>query len=163
MQRDEIRALAAVAAEGAVDRLSRRTREQNPYSTEVPDCRRAWDLGWVEADARVPRTSEPPPPSSVRAISAAGDCSRYGVAALRRHADRVARAPEGTRRNTLNGSAFALGQLVGSGHLRADVVESELRRAALETGLPVVEIERTIAAGLRDGAAKPYYPIVRAA
>jgi hypothetical protein len=164
-------ALVAVAAEGAVDRLTHRRREDNPYSSEAADCRRAWELGWLEADWRASRMTKRPEAPAVpatrarqRASVVVGDgCSRYGLAALRRHSERVASAHEGTRRNTLNGSAFSLGQLVGSGHLRQDVVRARLRAAASSTGLPAAEIERTIKAGLRDGQQRPYYPREHAA
>ena len=85
-------------------------------------------------------------------------CSAYGLAALRRHADRVAEAGEGSRRNTLNGAGFSCGQLVGSGQLEPDVVAAELEQAALATGLPLAEIRRTVQAAIADGQRYPYYP-----
>ena len=89
--------------------------------------------------------------------------TRYGAAALRRHAERVAAAEVGSRRHTLNGAAFACGQLAGSGHLDPGRIADELERAALATGLPAREIRATVERGLRDGAARPFYPAGRAA
>lgn len=84
--------------------------------------------------------------------------SAYGLAALERKARLVAAAPEGSRRNTLNGAAFACAQLVPSGHLRADAVTAALSEAALATGLPLGEVRRTIARALLEGQARPYFP-----
>jgi hypothetical protein len=84
--------------------------------------------------------------------------SAYGRAALQRHADLVASAQDGTRRTQLNGSVFALAQLVPSGHLHAETIAAALTDAAAATGLPALEIRRTIAHALADGQTRPYWP-----
>jgi len=86
------------------------------------------------------------------------DDHNYGAAALRDELAKVRGAENGTRRNTLNSAAFALGQLIGGGVLDRTTVASELHAAARETGLPDREIDATIDAGLRDGIAEPRAP-----
>ncbi len=82
----------------------------------------------------------------------------YGRAVLDRKARLVAQAVEGTRHNALNGAAFACAQLIPSGHLEPDVVEEVLMEAAVSTGLPLLEIRRTIARALADGQTRPWFP-----
>lgn len=68
---------------------------------------------------------------------------------------KIRKAPEGTRRNTLNTHAYFLGQIA---HLLGrDRIATALRDActAAESVLPEAEIERTIDAGLTDGEARP--------
>ena len=77
---------------------------------------------------------------------------RYAEVALESETDRVARAPVGTRNDTLNRAAFALGRLVGGGLLDAASVYRELTQAALAAGLGLLETRRTIRSGLTAGA-----------
>jgi hypothetical protein len=76
---------------------------------------------------------------------------RYAAAALEAEADRVARAPVGTRNDTLNRAAFALGRMVGAGMLDAWAVRRELEEAALYAGLGRTETRRTISSGMTAG------------
>jgi hypothetical protein len=89
--------------------------------------------------------------------------TRYGSAALRRHSARVAAAQPGERRRTLNGAAYALGQLAGAGLLEAVEAADVLSQAALAAAvpLPALEVRRTVAAALRDGLARPWAPRLR--
>ena len=90
--------------------------------------------------------------------------SRPGAWAAAALADEVATvrgAGEGVRNHTLNRAAFALGQLVGGGHLdEADVV-AWLLDAATAAGLGEHEARVTIASGLRAGAGSPRRPVTR--
>lgn len=83
---------------------------------------------------------------------------RYASAALAAEADRVARAPVGSRNDTLNRAAFALGRLVGGGLLDAAEVARELDAAARFAGLGRAEIRRTIRSGLTAGRRVPIDP-----
>lgn len=85
---------------------------------------------------------------------------RYAEAALDAEADRVARAPVGTRNDTLNRAAFALGRFVGAGLLDAAAVRWELTVAARYAGLGPAEIRGTIRSGLTAGRRQPFtrYP-----
>jgi len=76
---------------------------------------------------------------------------RYAAVALEAETDRVARAPVGTRNDTLNRAAFALGRLVGAGLLDAGTVTRELTAAAAWAGLGRAETGRTIRSGLSAG------------
>jgi hypothetical protein len=95
---------------------------------------------------------EGPPPPPHRPIAHPG---RYAQAALTAEADRVAGAAVGTRNDTLNRAAFALGRLVGAGLLDPGDVVRELDAAARRAGLGRVETRRTIRSGLTAGRRAP--------
>lgn len=80
---------------------------------------------------------------------------RYAAVALEAEADRVAHAVVGTRNDTLNRAAFALGRLVGAGLLDAATVTRELTAAAAWAGLERAETVRTIRSGLGAGRRTP--------
>ena len=79
----------------------------------------------------------------------------YGAAALRNELDTLAGALEGTRNETLNRAAFALGQLVAGGELERAEVEAALLAAALRIGLDEREAAATLRSGLDAGALEP--------
>jgi hypothetical protein len=79
----------------------------------------------------------------------------YVTAALNSELDRLAQACEGNRNNTLNQSAFSLGQFVGAGLLDRTEVEGLLYQAALTLGLGQAETEATIRSGLEAGINTP--------
>lgn len=81
--------------------------------------------------------------------------SPYGQAALERECAAVAGAPQGTRNDTLNRATFNLSQLIASGHLDPQAVESRLTAAAAQAGLAPAEIRATLASGHRAGVAHP--------
>jgi putative DNA primase/helicase len=76
----------------------------------------------------------------------------YATKALRSEIEAVSTATRGTRNNTLNKAAFALGQFIGAGRLDRSVAETALLRA---TDLDIEEAERTIASGIADGMQQP--------
>jgi hypothetical protein len=80
---------------------------------------------------------------------------RYAAVALEAETDRVARAAVGTRNDTLNRAAFALGRLVGAGLLDAREAAAELESAARFAGLGRVETRRTIRSGMTAGRRQP--------
>ncbi|MET0419559.1 MAG: bifunctional DNA primase/polymerase [Actinoplanes sp.] len=88
------------------------------------------------------------PTASHRPIAHPG---RYAMAALSAEADRVARAPVGSRNDTLNRAAFALGRLVGAGLLDTAGTMRELEAAAWFAGLGRAETRRTIRSGMTAG------------
>jgi hypothetical protein len=83
---------------------------------------------------------------------------RYASAALTAESDRVARAPVGSRNDTLNRAAFALGRLVGGGLLDPAEVTRSLETAARYAGLGRAETRRTIRSGLNAGRRAPLNP-----
>jgi bifunctional DNA primase/polymerase-like protein len=80
---------------------------------------------------------------------------RYGRAALAAEADRVAHAPVGSRNDTLNRAAFALGRLVGARLLTAGDAVRELETAARRAGLGRAETRGTIRSGMTAGLRVP--------
>jgi hypothetical protein len=70
--------------------------------------------------------------------------SRYATAALRHAAERMARAPIGTRNTALNAEAFGLAGLVAAGSLDGQAVADALAAAATTAGLPAAEILATL-------------------
>jgi len=96
-----------------------------------------------------------PPPSHRPAVT---HPVRYAQAALLAEADRVARAPVGTRNDTLNRAAFALGRFVGAGLLDLTEATRELEDAARFAGLGRAEIRGTLRSGLTAGRRVPFDP-----
>jgi len=73
---------------------------------------------------------------------------------IKRLADTVRTAPEGTRNYTLNTAAFLAAKAVRAGKVSRDTVLHALTEAALQAGLQRHEIRATILSGLRGGAKK---------
>jgi hypothetical protein len=94
----------------------------------------------------------PPPPREV--VVKAGSSPRRLRALLEAYAAAVARAPEGTRHNTLIRYAVAAGGLVPHG-LDPREAEGVLVAAALEAGLPEREARDAARWGLRVGQGAP--------
>ena len=84
-----------------------------------------------------------------------GRYSPYAQAALDDELDKLARAPEGTRNDSLNAAAYSLGQLVGADLLDRADVESQLEAIALAIGLGDREAAATIRSGLDAGQKTP--------
>lgn len=83
---------------------------------------------------------------------------RYAQSALEREIEVVSDAGPGLRNRTLNCAAFNLGQLVASGLLAREEVETALRDAAFAAGLHEREIESTLKSGLEAGMNFPRTP-----
>lgn len=105
---------------------------------------------WVERLREPERQAR----SSPSPLPAAGG-NRYAVGALRRQLGELLGALEGTRNDTLNRSAFALGQLVGAGMLDGESTAAVLEDAGQRIGLDAGEVRRSVASGLRAGARCP--------
>jgi hypothetical protein len=84
--------------------------------------------------------------------------STWAEAALADELATLARAHEGQRNEQLNRSAFALGQIVGGGHLDRARVERALTATALGIGLEEREVAATIKSGIEAGMQKPRGP-----
>ena len=81
--------------------------------------------------------------------------TRYVRTAIAGEAAVVRNAPEGDRNNTLNTSAFRLGQLGAHGILTEDEARSALTEAARAVGLGHNETRATISSGWRKGLLAP--------
>lgn len=92
------------------------------------------------------------PPPEIRHTT---ETTPYGKRALDNELDTLSQATEGTRNHALNTAAFAIYQLVETGHIaRADADES-IGRTARMIGLTPSEIAKTMQSAQRGGAAKP--------
>jgi hypothetical protein len=96
----------------------------------------------------------PDPPPFLRAPAIVHP-ARYAAVALEAETTRVAHAVPGTRNDTLNRAAFALGRLVGADLLDVATVTRELTAAAAWAGLGRAETARTIHSGLTAGIRAP--------
>jgi len=111
---------------------------------------------WL-ADLLRTRDPKPNPVAPTRTAPLPDDDSLppYVRAAVAEECARVASAAVGTRNDTLNAAAFALGQLVGAGALRELTAEAELESAAGACLLPMGEARATIRNALAAGRAEP--------
>ena len=79
----------------------------------------------------------------------------YTAKMLENAYDRVSKAPEGTRNDTLYRTAFDVGGSVGVGIVDYEATRQTLISAGLACGLPRYEVEQTVERGLREGMANP--------
>lgn len=128
----------------------------------IHELQRARETGGRERAA--PPPSRPPGAATSGGVSSGvklGRSMKYAHAALEGEAAKVASAPDGQRNDTLNKAAFALGQLVGAGHLERGEVEASLYAAAQAAGLETdancgpKQIRDTIRSGIESGAKEP--------
>lgn len=91
----------------------------------------------------------------------AADVDAYATAAVEREARDVAQAPPGQRNDRLNRAAFKLGQLVGAGVVRQEVVVDALVAAGLAAGPGERKIRGTVRSGLRAGMLQPRRVLLR--
>jgi hypothetical protein len=132
------------------------------YVVAPPSRHVQGDYRWVRRPGDVLPTVSPALGAIIEGPSVAPPAQRpithpgpYAQAALAAEADRVARAPLGTRNDTLNRAAFSLGRLVGGGLLAGGDVARELEAAARFAGLGRAETRRTIRSGLTAGRRAP--------
>jgi hypothetical protein len=102
-------------------------------------------------------TDRPGPAIATQRLPAPGtrQATKYALTALREETARVAAARPGTRNDTLNRSAFSLGQLVATKLLSPAEVMAALAEAAEICGLPGDEAHRTINSGMSSGVRHP--------
>lgn len=81
--------------------------------------------------------------------------SNYGKAALADELITISRTYEGNRNDTLNSSAYSLGQLIAGGELERGEVEASLLGAAIAKGLKLKEAKATIKSGIDSGMIHP--------
>lgn len=85
-----------------------------------------------------------------------GQGTVYGIAAINNQCKVVGAAANGTRNNTLNTAAFALGRLVAGGELEYNYAYDNLYSAALTVNLSDTEAKQTIESGMGAGMQSPY-------
>lgn len=91
------------------------------------------------------RPQQPKPVPKFESKAAASEAQR----ALEGIARRVATAPAGQRNNLLYWAAYTAGTMVKEGRVGANTASSRLTDAALSAGLPMPEVQATIASGFR--------------
>ncbi|MEO3807872.1 bifunctional DNA primase/polymerase [Sphaerisporangium sp. B11E5] len=113
--------------------------------------------GWLAA--RLTTTAPVPAAGTsvgdVLAFSGGDRAAGYALAALRGEVERVLAAAPGTRNDTLNAAAFALGQLTAARLLPRHLAESALQTTAEAIGLASREAFATIRSGLNSGERQP--------
>ncbi|MBT2224447.1 bifunctional DNA primase/polymerase [Nonomuraea sp. NEAU-A123] len=129
---------------------------------ELPDGTGSYDVLHNPSPAPMPtwladRLAPPPPANRVAVVDAiCGDrAAGYAMTALRGEVEYVLAAVPGTRNDTLNAAAFALGQLTGSGLLPRQLAAECLQAAAEAIGLSAGEALGTIRSGLDSGLRHP--------
>ena len=124
--------------------------ERGPDEIEVAQAPQ-WLLDLVTAEAQASEAVEVPtiPPEKLDRAKA------YVDAALRRELDRLGKAPQHQRNDTLNRTAFKLGQLLPYAILDRQKITDDLARVARSIGLDDSEIRPTIASGLDAGSGSP--------
>lgn len=111
-------------------------------------------LDWVAEHNEPEKTYAPEPEAPPSTVHRA-----YAESALHNESELLAGVVAGTRNDQLNKAAFALGQLVGAGHLNRDEVYRALFDAAQRNGLIKDDGKRsfdtTFDSGLRNGMSQP--------
>jgi hypothetical protein len=120
------------------------------YTWEVPLVKPE-DLPQIPEDLLLRLLSPPPPP---REVVVGSSSPRRLQALLESYAAAVARAPEGTRHNTLIRYAVAAGGLIPHG-LSPEEAEEVLVAAAMRAGLPERESRDAARWGLKVGEGRP--------
>ena len=105
----------------------------------------------------VEMTQPPPPPPRPKPVSdhIQGDVDRYCAAAITDELRRIADAGQGQRNDTLNRSAFNVAQFVAAGAVPEDWARRALEGAAVQVGLPIMEVLRTIESAFSAGLQHP--------
>jgi hypothetical protein len=103
-------------------------------------------------------TANPAPPRQAPLRDPAAPTTAWAREALAGELARIRHSEPGRRNNDLNRAAFALGQLVGAGHLDAGPVHDLLVDAGLATGLVAHEVAATVRSGLGAGSCHPRHP-----
>jgi len=135
-----------VAAPSVHPRTGRPYRWLGPLTGDLASLPRYW----------VERLREPDRPVALARVPVeAVRGTRYAIGALRRQLVELLDAEEGMRNDTLNKSAFAMGQLVGAVMLDKQDAIAVLEDAGQRIGLSPGEVRRSVASGLRAGERCP--------
>lgn len=139
------------------------------YVIAPPSCHitgRRYRWGALRPLAPLPRwivelsreRDHPTPAAAPERVTAGPPARPWARAALAAELGRVRSSIPGNRNHSLNRAAFALGQLVGGGHLSGDDVREALVDAGISCGLIPREVLATVASGLRAGIRLPRHP-----
>jgi hypothetical protein len=135
-----------------------------PPSSHITGRRYRWTAAqsvaplpdWIFHTVQEPhRRIVQPAETSQSAQTQTGPWARAALTAELMH---VRYSVPGARNDALNRAAFALGQLVGGGRLRAEDVSTALQYAGMSCGLSPREVRATVASGLHAGIRMPRDP-----
>ncbi|WP_420992273.1 bifunctional DNA primase/polymerase [Brucella sp. SA075A] len=112
-----------------------------------------WLAAIIDSSNPVPETVRPAPVT--REAHSDARINAYCEGAINAEIAKVENAAKGSRNNTLNEAAFALGQLVGAGWKSEAEIFGLLMNAAASCGLNQAESRKTIQSGIRAGAKEP--------
>ncbi|RJQ74155.1 MAG: DUF3987 domain-containing protein [Desulfobacteraceae bacterium] len=101
---------------------------------------------------------KPALPRSVPAAITVGMTTAYGRAALQGELETLVRVAEGQRNDSLNRSAFRVGQLVAGGEIEQGEAEKALIDMGDQMGLARTEVRKTVNSGLEKGMKQPRAP-----
>jgi Bifunctional DNA primase/polymerase, N-terminal len=122
----------------------------HPYTADDPTRPVAALPGWI---AR--RLTGPPPPLAGELAGRVAAPDSYAAAALHDEITQILRAGVGTRNDTLNRAAYALGQLVAAGLLPEAATAEVLATAGMAAGLTPEECAATVHSGMSAGTRHP--------
>jgi putative DNA primase/helicase len=110
---------------------------------------------WLLALVVAPPETTTAAASKERTDFGADGGTRYGLQALAEEALEVESAPEGSRNETLNRAAYAVGQLVAGGELDRKFAGQRIVEAGVTAGLSQEEALRTTKSGFFKGLRRP--------
>lgn len=134
------------------------TRGDGGYVVAAPSSNGVGGWQWLRPLTEPASSLPEAPPALLDALRSPKGPTAYGRRALEAEAAKVRAAPEGVRNDTLNRSAFKVGQLVASGQVAEAEAQEAMLSAALAAGLQSSEAEATIRSGLGGGAQHPRFP-----
>lgn len=115
-----------------------------------------WEVSPPSAPAWLLKLVAPPPdppwPAQPRITPFGTPHRTYAVAALRRAVEEVATARPGQRNDQLNRSVWSVARFISAGLLEPSEIAEALAHAGRVAGLHRMEVERTLASGLKAGA-----------
>lgn len=112
---------------------------------------------WLLEELTVERRSSETGPSTPKFFPFMSGTA-YGLAVLKDELEKIGGLEEGSRRVTLNASAFKLAGLAASGELDGDKTLEALLDAGMETGLDERAVLKPLRSGWQAGLAKPWGP-----
>ena len=113
------------------------------------DGRAPTDVPLAQLPARIlaallPDRSRAVPPRWPSPATPGDRSHKYADAALRSAADIVRTTTEGNRNHVLNAEAFTIARFIAPGLLDRDLIEKTFRSAAIDAGLSLHEVNRTL-------------------
>jgi len=116
-----------------------------------PVCAPAWLIDLLEAMGKIKTQNK----ITEKVNNAIGKTTRYGKKALENQCANVRQAASGERNHTLNKAAYSIGRLIAGGEIDMTEAAAELEAAAVDAGLKMGEIKKTLTSGISSGEKDP--------